>query len=382
MCRIIISFLSLLLFFAVSAPPAECLGEWSPRVIWQAPGLGKLSSELQIGPNGLFYALSGDKMAVVDENGNKLWETAGSGGNKSGRPVFDSRGSIFIPGNSLIQEIKLNGSNGWNFTVCQDNSKSTTQLTTGPDDLLYLHLPSALYAVDTAGHYKWMVLQWGRGDTDSTQIEEGLNIMASAGNDHAVFVILGKKKEGYSLMALSGEGKIYWRCSLGEIKGANLVTGKDGRIYATVNPKKIDRSNKGAVYAFDSEGDGSPLWSHRLECDDLTAPTLSEHGLLYFCAGERLYALNQDDGTEAWYQILTKAISRPSVDESSRRVYLGTEDNRLLAVSSLGRLDWELTLDGKVSMQPLVVPGGYLYVVTDAGILYKIKDEPPLSDGG
>ncbi|OPX90752.1 MAG: Serine/threonine-protein kinase AfsK [Pelotomaculum sp. PtaB.Bin104] len=380
MYHLIILAIALLLFFATPNLPAECSSEWSPRIIWQVPDLGKLSSELQLGPNGLFYLPSGNKLVVVDENGHKLWE-AEVGGSELGHPVFDSHGSIYIPGNALIQEVKLNGSSGWNFTVCQGKSKSTAQLTTGPGDLLYLHLPSALYAVDTAGHYKWMVLQWARGNAYSTQIEDGLSVMASAGNDQAVFVILGKKGEGFSLMALSQDGKIFWRYWLGDIKGASLVTGKDGLIYATVNPKKIDRLNKGTIYAFDSKGDGSPRWSHHVTYDDLTAPTLSEHGLLYFLAGERLYSLNIDDGTEVWCDPLYKALSRPSVDESSQRVYLGTEDNRLLAVNPQGRMDWELTLDDKISLQPLIKPDGYLYVVTDAGTLYKIKDEPPASTG-
>ncbi|OPX89538.1 PQQ-binding-like beta-propeller repeat protein [Pelotomaculum sp. PtaB.Bin117] len=382
MNQMIVLAIALFLFFAAPALSAECSDRWSPHVVWQAAKIGKLTSELQLGPNGLFYAPSGNKLVVLDENGRKLWEAAGPGGSKSGRPVFDPYGSIFMPGDALIQEIKLNGSMGWNFKVYQGKSKSAVHLTTGPKDLLYLCMPSALYAIDTEGHYKWMVMQWGQGNTGSTQLETDWEILASAGNDQAVFVVLGKKKEGFSLIALSGEGKIFWRYSLGDIKGANLVTGKDGLIYATVNPQKIDRLNKGMVYAFGSKGDGKPRWSYQVAFDGLTAPTISEHGLLYFSAGGRLYALNQDDGTEVWHQNINEAISRPSVDENSKRVYVGTEDKRLLAVTPLGRFDWDFSLDGKVSMQPLAGPGGYLYVTTDAGSIYKIKDEPPVSDGG
>jgi len=378
--RIITLTLPILLFFIAPALSAECSDEWSPHVVWQAK-IGKPTSELQLGPNGLFYVPSGNKLAALDENGRKLWETAASGGGKSGRPVFDPYGSIFMPGNALIQEIKLNGSKGWSFKVYQDSSKSAAQLTNGPGNLLYLPLPSALYAVDTAGHYKWMVMQWCEENTYSTQLDTDWEILASAGNDQAVFVILGRKDEGFYLMSLSEEGKIFWRCPLGDIKGAKLVNGTDGMVYATVNPQKINDLNKGMVYAFDSYGDGRPLWIYSVGYNDVTAPTISEYGLLYFCAGERLYALNQDDGTEAWHQIFSEAVSRPSVDENSKRVYLGTEDKRLLSVSPEGRLDWELTLDGKVSIQPFAGPDGYLYVVTDTGTVYKIKDEPPDTNG-
>ncbi|OPX89536.1 MAG: Serine/threonine-protein kinase AfsK [Pelotomaculum sp. PtaB.Bin104] len=381
MRRMIILALTLLLLLFI-APASSSAGEWSPHVVWQAAKIGKIASEMQLGPNGLFYAVSGNKLIVMHENGGKLWESAGLDSNKSGRPVFDSHGSIFIPGSASIQEFKLNGSSGWSFKIYQKSSKSAALLTSGPGGLLYLPLPSGLYAVDTSGHYKWMITSWDEGYKSSTQLESDIEVYACLGNNQAVFVILGNQQKGFSLIALSGEGKVFWRYFLGYIKEANLVNGKDGLIYATVNPKKIDRLNKGTVYAFDSNGDGKPLWSYHVIFDDLTAPTPSEHNLIYFCAGERLYAINKDDGTEAWYQPLYKAISQPSVDESSKRVYLGTEDKRLLAVTLQGRLDWELILDSKVSMQPLVRPGGYLYAVTDAGSIYKIKDEPPVTNGG
>lgn len=379
MYQIIALVLGIILFFAAPVPPAECYGEGSPQVVWQLPRLGNPTAELQLAPNGLFYLPAGNKLAVVDDSGRKLLEATGPSGSGAGRPVFDAFGSIFFPGSSLIQEIKLNGSNGWSFTVYQDKSNSAALLTTGPGNLLYLPLSSALYAIDTVGHYKWMMLQWESEDANRTKTASGREILACAGNSKAVFAVYGKKGDGFTLAAVNGEGQPLWRYWLGDLKGANLVAGSDGRLYVTVNPSKLDRQNKGKVYVFDSEGGGEPLWSYSVDYDDLTAPTLSQQGLLYFCAGERLYAINRADGTEAWYEPLYKAISRPAVDDASGRVYLGTDDKRLLAVTPQGRLDWEITLDGKASRQPLVGPGSYLYVVTDTGTFYKIKDEPTVS---
>lgn len=375
MRRMISLLVITILFLAVAGAPVACAKERSPQVIWQLKNVGKLTSELQLGPNGLFYAQAGNKLTVADENGRKLWDTTVAGASKVGRPVFDSRGSVFIPGNSLVQEIKLNGGKGWSFTVASQGSKAAAQLTTGPGDLLYLILPTALYALDTAGHYQWMVMQWGLESAGSAKIGESFNISACAGNEHAIFVIIGRKNGGSSLLALSEEGKIYWRYSLGEVKDAQLVTGKDGRLYATVNPNKTGRAKYGTVYAFDSNN-GKLLWSYKTNYNNLTAPTVSAQGLLYFCAEEGLFALNEADGKEAWSQKFLKVISPPAVDESSGRVYLGTKDKRLLAVTPAGRLDWDLDLGANVSKPPLVGPDGFIYVVTDAGVLYKIKDEP------
>ncbi len=373
--KIAVWILTISVFMLVAAVPcAKCYGAGRPEIVWQTSRLGK-TSELMLGPNGLFYLSSGNKLMVVDDHGQKLWEAAVAGGGKGGRPVFDARGSIFFPGSSSIQEVKLNGSSGWDFAVYGGTNSSETLVTFGPGNLLYLPLPSGLYALDTEGHYKWTMQQWDSEDANRTQVVKDREILACAGNDQAVFVVTGEKGKGNRLVAVNGEGRIIWRYWLGNIKAANLAKGSDGRLYVTVISGQSGSSSLGKVYAFDSKGDGRPLWDHSVKFDNLTAPTPSEHGLLYFCAGNTLFALDQADGTETWRQTLYKAVSRPAVDESSRRVYLGTDDSRLLAVTPQGRLDWDLPLDGKVTVRPLSGPGGILYVATDKGRLYKIKDE-------
>lgn len=378
--KIAVCILTIFVFMLAAAVPyAKCYGDGRPEIVWQASRLGK-PTDLMLGPNGLFYLPSGNKLMVVNNHGQKLWEASVAGGGKGGRPVFDARGSIFFPGSASIQEVKLNGSSGWNFAVYGSGSNNATQLTIGPGSLLYLPLTEGLYAVDTEGHYKWMMQQWDSEDANRTQAVKDRGILACAGNEQAVFVVTGKKGKGNSLVAVNGEGKIIWQYWLGDIKAANLATGSDGRLYVTVISGQSGSSNLGKVYAFDSKGDGSPLWDHSVKFDNLTAPTPSEHGLLYFCAGNTLFALDQADGTEIWRQTLYKAVSRPAVDESSQQVYLGTDDSRLLAVTPQGRLDWELILDGKVTGRPMLGPDGILYVTTDKGSLYKIKDNASPGD--
>jgi outer membrane protein assembly factor BamB len=385
MCRKIIVWILTIFVFTLDAALLcdKCCGEGRPEIVWQASRLGK-PTDLIMGPNGLLYIPSGNKLMVVDDRGQKLWEAAVAGGGKGGRPVFDARGSIFFPGSSSIQEVKLNGSSGWDFAVYGGTSNSNTQVTFGPGNLLYMPLPPGLYALDTKGRYKWLMKVYTSQDDNSTQTSSR-EILACAGNDQAVFVVAGKKGKENSLLAVNGEGAILWRYWLGDIKAVNLATGSDGRLYVSVISGAVvsgqgDRSIPGKVYAFDSKGDGRPIWYYPVKFDNLTAPTPSEHNLLYFCAGNKLFALDQTDGTEVWRQTLYKAVSRPAVDESSRRVYLGTDDSRLLAVTPQGRLDWELTLDGKMIGQALMGPGGILYMTTDKGSLYKIKDEASPGD--
>lgn len=373
--KIIFSVLTtIFLLFAYSPITAFC-GENSPRTVWQVTGLGK-PSDLSLGPNGLFYLSSGNKLTVVDGYGRKLWETARTGGDKSGRPVFDARGSIFFPGASSVQEIKLNGGAGWNFTVYQDKSNKAL-LTFGPGGLLYLPLPSGLYALETEGRLKWMMRQWDSGDVKRTQVLQGREVLACAGNDRAVFVVTGNDSKGRGIVAVSGDGKVVWRYWLGDVKEVNMAATPDGKLFVSVNPAKIERSSRGKVYAFDCDDGSKPLWSYSVGFNDLTAPTLSGHGLLYFCAGGTVFALNQADGREEWRKILSNSntVTQPVVDEKTRRVYLGIDDKRLMAFDSQGRLDWTFNLDGKVACLPMLFSDGSLFVATDRGSLYKIKDE-------
>lgn len=339
--------------------------------------MGKLSSELQIGPNGLFYAPSGNKLTVFDEKGRKLWDATNSSGSGSdaSAPVFDSFGSIFVPGKDMFQEVKLNGSMGWKFNVYSNKSNSQALLTAGPGQQLYLHTPTGLYAVDTAGRCKWMLYQWNMAKNTSTKTET-FKVIAAAGNDRVVLSVVARDKGAAQLFAFDRDGDLKWRYSMGEVKSANLMFGPDDDVYVTVNPAKVSLVSSGAVYVFDVDGNGKPLWSYRLQSAKLSAPTPTRHNQLYFMDGDVLYALDQSTGKEIWSNNLPKTNARPAVDETSKRVYVGGDKNQLIALRSDGRVDWWLDLGGKLAMTPLLAPDGYIYVPTEKGDVYKINDRP------
>ncbi len=369
--RVIFCALASLLILAGTALPARC-GEGTPRVIWKTAGLGKPTSEIQMGPNGLLYLSCGSKLAVLHSNGNKLWELGLPG--ESGPGVFDGRGSIFFSGNTLVQEFKINGGAGWSFTFPQGTGPAS--ISAGPGSLLYLSLPMGLYALNTEGRSQWTMLEWDSEDANRSLAVTDREILAAAGNSKAVFVIHGRRGKGHSLTAVNGRGEIIWNYHLGKLKSARLAAGKDGRIYVTANPDKVDKYNRGKVYAFDSETGTGPVWTYQVALKELSTPTPAENGLVYFCAEEKLFALDQADGTEKWRNQFNKKPTRPAVDEATGRVYLGTDGDTLLALSSQkdGRLDWSLSLDGKVTQPPVII-NGHIYVVSDKGTLYKIRDE-------
>ncbi len=375
--RIIISFIAIMLFLASPLSLSSC---YAKDIVWKTTGLGNPSTEIIAGPNGLLYIISGNKINLVDADGKKVLTLNAPGSAKDARPVFGPQGSFFLPGDNSIQEFKANGNTGWQFKVVEGSSKNSPIISSGPLGLLYMPLPTALYAVDQKGDYKWN-MPWDSMEANRPWVDTKREILACTGNEQYLYVVYGEKDKGFALAAVDGEGKYAWRYSLGDAKSANLTTTPDGSLYVTVNPGKLDRTSKGKVYCFEAASGGTPRWIFSVSYNDLTAPTVSKHGQLYFCASEYLFVIKTSDGKEAWRQKLLKAETKPAVDESSERVYLGSNDERLLAVTPEGRLAWDLDLEGNVVGRPLPVSGGVLYVVTDKGILYKIKDEP-VSQGG
>ncbi|MCL6611431.1 MAG: PQQ-binding-like beta-propeller repeat protein [Peptococcaceae bacterium] len=378
MRRAFLCLLASLLILAGTARQAWCGGH-DPRVVWKVAGLGKAAAEIQLGPNGLLYLPCGNKLVVIDHNGKKLWEASLASGTKP--DVFDGRGSIFMSGKSLVQEMKINGGTGWNLTVGQAKSGSAW-IVPGPEDLLYLALPTALYALDVRGDCQWVMPGWESEDFNRSLTAEDRQILAIAGNSKYVFAVHGRKGKGFRLTAVNGRGEIAWNYYLGELKSAHIEAGGDGRIYVTANPDKVDNYIRGKVCVFESEGKTSPVWTYQVRSNDISAPVLTGRGIVYFSAGQKLFALDQANGTELWTNLFNKKLTRPAVDEATGRVYLGTDGETLLAVDpGRERLDWSLSLDGKVSTPPAVI-GGHIYVISDKGTVYKIKDEYVSSDTG
>lgn len=345
------------------------------RLLWQLTGLGRPSADVLMGTNGLLYLPEGNKLAAVNTDGRLIWETPVAVGNKPGRPVFGPAGSIFIPGNAAVQEIKTSGSAGWGFQVYQGTSGSNAaaQLCGGPGDgLLYLPLPDALYALNVAGRYKWALLSWNAGGAYATRTLSGQEILDCAGDGGGVYVIYGRRGDNYTLAAIDAAGNIRWTRPLGDVKSAHLLAGGDGRLYVTVNPAQPGRIQKSTIYAFDPAGDGQPEWSFRVNYNDLTTPALSAAGVLYCCDSKRLYALDTRDGTEKWEQQLLNITTPPVVDDRHNLIYVGNRDGYVFALDTSGKLAWERKLDGIVSRSPLVGADGYLYVITDRGSLYKL----------
>jgi len=401
--RVWLAFIMLFMFLptAVAADKLEeytqaAEAEQSAQINWRLSGLGKLSGDMILAPNGKLLLPLGNTMVCVDLQGKVLWEAQGSSSGAMGQPVIGENDSIYAANASSVQETKLNGTNAWSFSVYSGaQGTKVPLLASGADEILYLPLPNALYAVNLSGHYMWMLSPWDSSEAYDTKQVTTREFMACAADKQAFYVVYGEKKGGYRLAAISKQGKFLWTYWLGDITRATLLPAEDGRIIVTASFKKSSSGSMGGntsgstagstkksaalktekVYSFRIENGSSPEWQYTLKTTtELSVPVLYKNKILYLTGGNSLYALNADNGSIIWEEPLLNLVSPPVVDPQTERIYAGSSDGDFFAVNQSGRMVWDRTLDGSIDRAPLVGSDGFLYVFTQKGSLYKIRD--------
>jgi hypothetical protein len=338
--------------------------------VWRLKGLGKLSAGMQFTPNGdILLPLSG-KLISVDTGGEALWTFKTAGGS-IGFPAVAGDGSIFVPGPSSIQEIKPGGSGGWAFTVYPASGGAKDLWLSYGQGRLYLPLASGLYTLDSAGRLVSLT-HWDAGELRATKLLTKFECKTSAATGYAYYAIESTDSAQYRLSAFDTGGTRLWNYSLGELKQAFMAAGSDGTLWVAVEPKKMDRLNRGRVFSF-PRGSSQPQWQTIIVDEKLAGLTASATGRLYLTVNGKIVAIDAGSGDIQWSVPFARLASPPAVDDRTGYIYAGCSDKRLIAVAPTGKLAWELGIDGSISQKPLIGPDGFLYAATDNGILYKIR---------
>jgi len=355
------------------------------QISWRLTGLGKLSGDMILAPNGNILLPLGNKIVCVDLNGKVLWESSASSSGTMGQPIIGGNNSIYSANASSVQEIKLNGMSAWNFSVYSGAKSAKVPLLAGGfDNRLYLPLPNAIYSVNLTGHYMWMLSTWDSSEAYMTKPITTREFLACTADKQAFYVVVGEKKAGYRLAAISTQGKFLWTYWLGDITKADLLLGENGEIFAVVALNKSSSGSTGTggalktgkIYSFQNKNGSSPVWQQRLTTTtELSRLTQYKGKTLYLTGGSKIYALIADDGSIIWEEPLLNLVSPPALDPKTERIYAGSSDGLLFAVDQSGRMVWDRTLDGSINRAPLIGPDGFLYVFTEKGSLYKIRDK-------
>lgn len=346
----------------------------SAQIVWKLSGLGKPSGDPLLLPNGNIFLPLGSQVCAVDQSGLVRWTTRVQGA--IGSPAARDT-SIYLPAGSSVQELKLNGAAGWCFAVYPSENSAHQVAVAG--SRLYLPHTSGLYALDSGGRLL-SLSPWNTADLHQAKLPSSYTFMACASVGNTCLVVYGTSKSGMQLAAFDQDGSSLWSYWLGDLKSAAVIPGQGDRFFVVTNPKQLGKSSKGKVYAFET-GSSRPLWQTSIYNNAMTKPLLSSTGSLYLTGAGKMYALNAETGAPTWDMPYLNLLSPVALDSKTGHLYAGcsvdkaSSGGRLIAAAAAdGKMIWSLKLDGTISRVPLVGNDGYLYVATDKGTLYKIRD--------
>lgn len=391
MKRILIIVIAILFIFPPLVQAAPKLERYNnalesrekAQIIWKLSGLGKPSEQLIMLPGDKLIILTGNKMLCVNQQGQLLWEAkAGSG--KMGNPVLAGNGSIYTAGKGMVVETKINGVSGWSFTALPGGKDKEPQIAGGSNNIIYLPLPYALYALDTDGHAIWTFSPWNNSDRFTVKTPTKRTFLTCAADKQAFYAVYADEKGSYELITIDSKGKQLWTYWLGDVLDAHILPGGQDKVYVTATLKPSQRQgsgksssrklNQGRIYCFTTSEGKKPLWEYNVKiADSLTEPVLADN-LLYVSGGSNLYALDADTGNLRLENRFLNLFSPPLVNTVDGRIYAGSSKGLLYAIISSGRMDWSRELEGAIEQAPLLSSDGFIYVCTQKGNLYKIRD--------
>ncbi|MDD2619973.1 MAG: PQQ-binding-like beta-propeller repeat protein [Syntrophomonadaceae bacterium] len=351
------------------------------QIIWKLYGVGKVTEDIVIAPNGNLLLSMGSKLVCINPQGKMLWEAKGAGGTM-GKPLPVPSGAIYTAGGSAVQEIKINGVSGWNYSIYAGTKGAKKEmLAGGAENIIYLPLPDALYAVDTSGHHAWILSPWESSEGNSTKVNNPKTFLTCIADKQACYVVYGEKK-GYKLAAIDKQGKYLWSYWFGDITRAYLSFDNSGRLIASVSFKKGTAGNDSSklntckLYCFQPTDGKTALWTSSFKIsNELSSLYIAADNSIYVSGGSKLYAIEGSTGKRLWEDPLLKLVSPPVANPANGRIYAGSSDGVLYAVNKSGRMIWSRQLDGAVEMAPVISSDQYIYVITKKGNLYKIIDK-------
>lgn len=219
------------------------------------------------------------------------------------------------------------------------------------------------------------------------------------------------------LVAFNSDGSQKWKVDLGKrVKYSSPAIAADGTIYVGMEDDDI-------LHAV-NPGDGTIKWSFSVGHDIRATPVVDSHGIIYVAsADDYFYAINPD-GTEKWKtmygdytagapaivesiktiyfsgktsdntghliafnmtdggiswdnstRLLAKTEQGGPVVATDGTIYLGGEDNKMVAYNPDGTEKWNFETTGRVLAAPALDNDGNLYFGDTSGIFYVLDSE-------
>ena len=232
------------------------------------------ASSCVVTENGDIYYLRGDSIKAIEPDANPKWEydmDSTQTTNQAAGLVIGYDGTIYTTINKnttpFLVALNPDGSLKWESEI----GGAFFSLAVGTDGTVY-SVSGSLYATDING-----VLKWVYGDGSFNGYYSSSPIIGLDGTVY--FFDCGGSEKG-SLYAVSQSGEFKWRYE--DIVGLRLMplVASDGTIYI----------GSWDTYLYAINSDGSLKWKYEIGDTIWSSLAMSNDGVLYFCAGDYLYA--------------------------------------------------------------------------------------------
>jgi outer membrane protein assembly factor BamB len=338
---------------------------------WNTTG-DRIYSSPAIDLDGTVYVGSDDgNLYAFNASGYKKWAfQIGSSAYYNSPAIGLDRTVYFGAGYSLYAIDPNSGIPKWTFATGGD----VTSPTIGPDGTIYIGSQDHnLYAVSPNGAEKWAFYNNaynGAYTCDSPAV----------GSDGTVYV---PSSCGW-LYALNPNGTQKWvYCTVyinipmmrnTTYALSSPAIGSDGTIYVG----SID----GCLWAIDHTT-GQSKWAVDFNPEPAipphpiyAAPSIGPDDTMYVCAGDSLYALDSNSGTQKWsYRNGNPLYASPAIGQDGT-VYLSSLDSNLYAFNHDGSQKWAFKTGNYLCSSPAIAPNGTIYVGSCDNNLYAIGPGP------
>ncbi len=245
-----------------------------------------------------------------------------------------SKDTIYLSSGGYFYAVNAgNGSMTWRFPEKPDNSKPFYAAPAVTDTLIvagsYGHM---LYGVGTDGKQKW-AFDSQNGNFVASPLVVKDTILAPSSDDH--------------LYALSLDGKQQWSFKTGNALWATPAS--DGQV---VYLPALDH----ILYAL-RLSDGSVVWKKDLGSALLSAPLLTQDGMLYVSTMDgEVVAIKAADGSAAWTANTGGRLwSTPILYKDT--LYVGNASNKVVAISVKdGKINWTKDAGGAILAGGAFIP--------------------------
>lgn len=299
-----------------------------------------------IGADGTVYiGTLGEALLAVNRSGFLLWRYDAQGNFRYSTPAIADSLLYMGGGDGRLYSIRRrDGTLRWTYLAA---APIKTSPNVAGDGTVYFGADDGkLYAVGSNGGLKWT---YPTGDS--------IRSSPAIGPDGTVFF----GSQDFYLYAVRPDGTLRWRAATGDRIRFCSPAVSDSFVYVG--------SYDGFLYAINWRTAGLK-WAFYTGHNVRASPALGPGGVVYLCAGPRLYALSPG-GAQVWaYDTGSSIISSPAYLQNGHVICFGTEGGVFYAIRENGTLAWRYTVGASILSSPAPDPSRVIYVADVSGRLW------------